>query len=415
MWFSLFGTVALLGLLPAVYSQTYTDCSPLNKTCPPDQGLGISNYTIDFTSSMMSDRVWNTTAGSISYDDDGAQFVISQRGDAPTVKTNFYIFFGQVEVHLKAAKGQGIVSSIVLQSDDLDEVDWEWIGGNSTHLQTNYFGKGNTTSYDRAKWIAVDDPQDNFHNYTVNWTSEKLEWYVDTKLIRTLDYSDADGGHTFPQTPCDVRLGIWAGGDPKNANGTIEWAGGVVDYDDVPFTMVVSKVRVSDASTGTTYTYGDHTGDWQSIKISNSSSAIKLDGANSESSVQSVKQKWNGLSKTAKIAIVSSVGGVALVCAAVFAFCCFKQRRAGRHERLIEDAKFEKDTAELLAYRTEMSRLRSQKLAEARASPVPPSTMPISGPGVSPSAGNPAYGYSSYTYPQGNFGNRGAAGGYQRF
>ncbi|RMZ78175.1 hypothetical protein DV738_g4080, partial [Chaetothyriales sp. CBS 135597] len=391
MRFSLFSTAALLGLIPAVLSQTFTDCNPLNTTCPPNPALGVSNYTIDFTSSMMSDRVWNTTAGTIRYDEDGAQFVINQRGDSPTVKTNFHIFFGQLEVHLKAAKGQGVVSSIVLQSDDLDEVDWEWIGGNSSYVQTNYFGKGNTSSYGRETWEPVEDAAENFHNYTINWTSEKLEWYVDTKLIRTLDYEEANGGKNFPQTPCNVRLGIWAGGDPKNPNGTIEWSGGVVDYGDAPFTMVVSKVRVSDANSGTTYEYGDNSGDWQSIKISNSSAAIKLDGENSASTVQSATQKWNSLSQTAKIAILASIGGVALIAALGFAFFCFKQRRAGKHERLAEDAKFEKDTAELLAYRTEMGRLRSQKLAEARAAPVPSSG-----------------GYFSPSYPQSN-------GGYQRF
>jgi len=42
---------------------------------------------------------------------------------------------------MQAAAGTGIVSSIVLQSDDLDEVDWEMIGGNTTFVETNFFGK----------------------------------------------------------------------------------------------------------------------------------------------------------------------------------------------------------------------------------------------------------------------------------
>lgn len=48
---------------------------------------------------------------------------------APTLNSNDYIFFGNIEVVMKAATGQGIVSSFVLESDDLDEVDWEWLGG----------------------------------------------------------------------------------------------------------------------------------------------------------------------------------------------------------------------------------------------------------------------------------------------
>ena len=268
MKLSVFHTLPLLSLFTTTFAQTFTDCDPTKKTCPPNQGLGTSNYSIDFTNNMMSDNVWNNTAGSINYGTDGAQFTIKQRGDAPTVKSRFYIFFGQVEVIMRAAKGVGVVSSIVLQSDDLDEVDWEWIGGNSSYVQTNYFGKGNTTSFDRAVWHDVSNPQEEWHNYTVDWSKEKLDWYIDGQIIRTLKYEEANGGHNFPQTPCDVRLGIWAGGDPKNPNGTIEWSGGEINYDDVPFTMNVKSVRVSDASTGTQYTYGDTSGSFESIKIS---------------------------------------------------------------------------------------------------------------------------------------------------
>ncbi|KAI1613693.1 extracellular cell wall glucanase Crf1/allergen Asp F9 [Exophiala viscosa] len=355
-------TFALFSLFTVSLAQTFTSCNPMNSTtCPADTALGVANYTIDFTQSMMTDTVWNATAGSVTYGDDGADFTINVRGDAPTVQTNFYIFFGQVEVWLKTAKGQGIVSSIVLESDDLDEVDWEWIGGNDSYVQTNYFGKGNTTSFDRAAWYPVDDPQGGFHNYTVDWTAEKLEWFIDGQSIRVLNYSDANGGKNFPQTPCNVRLGIWAGGDPANANGTIEWAGGETNYNDSPYTMTVKKVRVTDASRGTEYVYGDETGSYTSIKVLNDTTPIKLDGEDSTSAAKTIKQKWNGLPQTTKYIIIGVVGGVLLIVASVFAFCCIRQRRAGKHERLIEDAKYEKNAAEVLAYRADMTKMRFDK------------------------------------------------------
>lgn len=168
---------------------------------------------------------------------------------------------------MKAASGTGIISSIVLESDDLDEIDWELMGGNTTHAETNYFGKGNTTSYDRAIYYPVDKPQENFHNYTVVWSQEKIEWLIDGNVVRTLGYADALGGKDFPQTPMTVRLGIWSGGDSHEMNGTIQWAGGLTDYSKAPFTMVVSSIRVQDAHNGSTYTYGDKTGSYESIKI----------------------------------------------------------------------------------------------------------------------------------------------------
>ena len=64
------------------------------------------------------------TGPGISYTDESATFTINQKGDSPTIESSFYIFWGSVSVIMKASKGQGIVSSIVLESDDLDEIDW---------------------------------------------------------------------------------------------------------------------------------------------------------------------------------------------------------------------------------------------------------------------------------------------------
>jgi beta-glucanase (GH16 family) len=180
----------------------------MNGTCPADPALG-SNATFDFTSTVNSD-IWNMTAGPMTYGQGGAQFTVAERGQSPTIQSNFYIFFGTVSVIMRASSGQGIISSIVLESDDLDEVDWEVMGGNTTHVETNYFGKGNTTSFDRAIYYPVSpSPQSDYHNYTTYWTAEKLEWYIDGQLVRTLLYADANGGYDFPQTPMNIRLGLY--------------------------------------------------------------------------------------------------------------------------------------------------------------------------------------------------------------
>jgi len=261
--------LTLLGasaLFTTISAQTWTTCNPMNGTCPNDPALGMSNNFVFNTSTTVTNS-FNVTAGSLSYGSNGAEFVVAKKGDSPTIQSQFYIFFGSVSVIMQAATGQGIISSIVLESDDLDEVDWEFMGGNSTHAETNYFGKGNTTSFDRAIYYPVSsDPRANFHNYTVNWTSDRLEWYIDGTLVRTLPYAAANGGNNYPQTPMTVRLGIWAGGDPDNNNGTIEWAGGLTDYTKGPYTMYVQSAQISDYSTGSAYEWTDRSGSWQSIK-----------------------------------------------------------------------------------------------------------------------------------------------------
>jgi beta-glucanase (GH16 family) len=172
--------------------------------------------------------------------------------------------FGHVEIVAQAAPGQGIVSSSVLQSDDLDEIDWEWIGGQPDQVQTNYFGKGITVDYNRGTFQSAKGSQTGFHTYTIDWTANQIVWMIDGQTVRVLTPQTAESNQ-YPQTPMQVKIGAWAGGDPNNAAGTISWAGGVTNYANGPFTMYVKSIAVTDYSTGSQYAYQGTTGDWQNI------------------------------------------------------------------------------------------------------------------------------------------------------
>ncbi|KAG8166023.1 hypothetical protein KVR01_004575 [Diaporthe batatas] len=255
-----------LSLLSTASAQTFTDCDPTKKTCPPDKGLDQASYSVDFTKGASDD--WNITYGTLTYDDkNGAAYTITKSGDAPTVQSNFYIFFGAVSVVMKAAPGTGIVSSAILESDDLDEIDWEWLGGTAAEVETNYFGKGNTSTYDRETYVQMADSQADFHNYTIVWAKESTTWMIDGEPVRTMAYADANGGANYPQTPMRVKLGIWAGGDPGNPAGTIQWAGGETNYDEGPFTAYIKSVDITHYNPAKSYTYGDLTGSAESIVL----------------------------------------------------------------------------------------------------------------------------------------------------
>lgn len=90
--------------------------------CDPDVGLAASSYTVDFTKGADDDNWEGTGHGDVKYTSDGAEFTIDKEGQSPTIQTKWHMFFGRLEVHLKAAPGQGIVSSIVFLSDVLDEM-----------------------------------------------------------------------------------------------------------------------------------------------------------------------------------------------------------------------------------------------------------------------------------------------------
>ncbi|KAG6223334.1 hypothetical protein E4U26_004633 [Claviceps purpurea] len=258
-------TAALAALaLPGTSAQTWSKCNPLQSTqCPPNTALGMS-INIDFRHGPVNSLA---SSGSPTYSTtNGVSLTVSHPGDAPQLQSLFAIMFGRVEITMRAAPGAGIVSSLVLESDDLDEIDMEWLGSDPDEVQTNYFGKGQTTTYNRGRFHAVPGTQTRWITYSVDWTRESVVWMADGKVLRELKASDA-AENQYPQTPMQVKFGAWAGGDPgTNAAGTVQWARGPTDFTKGPFSMMVQGVVIADYSTGKEYRYKDTSGSWESIE-----------------------------------------------------------------------------------------------------------------------------------------------------
>jgi len=109
-----------------------------------------------------------------------------------------------------------------------------------------------------------------------------------------------------------IKIGNWVGGAADEPAGTVAWAGGYTDLTEAPFTMYVKNVTIEDYTTnGTSYRYGDMSGRYESIVVSNNTaggntsySAGESVGTNSSSS--------SGLNSTASSSNASSASSVAL-------------------------------------------------------------------------------------------------------
>lgn len=229
--FKLFSTAATAALLATqAFAQTFSDCNPTKgDTCPDNPALGTTfNYQFNDSMAEMDTRYFNVTAGAklIDFTKEGTEFGMYKQGDSVTVRSNFYIFYGRVEAIIQAAPGQGVISTVNLLSDDLDEIDWEVLGGVTNEVYNNWYGKGDREQ-SNGEEPQLENAMDDYHNYTVIWTEEKLEFWLDDKNVRTVE---AAGPGQYPQTPCFINLSLWAGGDPDNEEGVIAWAGGETDY-----------------------------------------------------------------------------------------------------------------------------------------------------------------------------------------
>ncbi|KAK1993419.1 family 16 glycosyl hydrolase [Colletotrichum falcatum] len=276
--------LATAGLASA---QTFSACNPVKgDTCPANPAFG-NEAGYDFRNSKSIDDLESffIVDGGVKYNpkvmsfsaDTGGEMTIFEESNAPTLTSKDYLFFGKVEVELQAAPGRGIVTSIVLQSDALDEIDWEFVGADQTHVQTNFYALG-INDYTRARYYEVPfNPMTSFHTYTIEWTKESIVFSIDGDVYRTA--TPAEGN--YPQTPMQLKLGTWVGGK-GTAQGTIDWAGGLAEWEKGPFAGYYRSLKVWDYAGGDKagakqYEYSKGSdGTWQSIQIVGAGAADKI-------------------------------------------------------------------------------------------------------------------------------------------
>lgn len=144
-----------------------------------------------------------------------------------------YMWYGNVKATFKTSRSQGVVTAFILLSDVKDEIDYEFVGADLKTAQTNYYFQG-IPDYNHGANITLSDTFNNYHTYEIDWTPDTVTWKVDGQVGRTLKKSDTWNSTTnqwmYPQTPARVQLSLWPGGLESNGQGTIDWAGGLVDW-----------------------------------------------------------------------------------------------------------------------------------------------------------------------------------------
>ncbi|KAJ9150881.1 Glycoside hydrolase family 16 protein [Pleurostoma richardsiae] len=186
-----------------------------------------------------------------------------------------YMWYGNVKARLKTSRGAGVVTAFILLSDVKDEIDYEFVGTELEIAQTNYYFQG-IPSYTNSANISLSDTFENFHDYEIQWTPDTITWLVDGQVgrvkKRTDTWNDTANQWDYPQTPARVQLSIWPGGADTNAKGTIDWAGGPIDwdsediknygYDYATFGEVTIECYNASSAPGTnkhvSYTYNDY-------------------------------------------------------------------------------------------------------------------------------------------------------------
>ncbi|KAI9801858.1 MAG: hypothetical protein M1833_002172 [Piccolia ochrophora] len=216
------------------YSNSIQSCVP-GPTCQ-DKTLKLSSLdSILSNEKYLGDPTKADWVSSGEPKEFGGNILLTMPQDSPgtLLASTDYVWYGKVSARLKTSRGKGVVTAFILLSDVQDEIDFEFVGKDLTTAQTNYYFQG-ARNYDNGGMSETSNTNENFHTYEIDWTPEQVTWSVDGDEVRTLKKSETrnktTNNYDYPQTPARVQLSLWPGGDPGNAEGTREWAGGEIDW-----------------------------------------------------------------------------------------------------------------------------------------------------------------------------------------
>jgi hypothetical protein len=167
--------------------------------------------------------------------------------------STYYVWYGKICSKLSTAQGKGVVTAFILMSDVKDEIDFEWVGVDTGHVQSNYYSQG-VTVYTNGENLTVPDSNtvESMHEYCVDWKEDTLTWTINGKTQRTLErestWNKTSGRYSYPQTPARVMLSLWPAGLPTNEKGTIDWAGGEIDWNSPYMTNGYYAARFSEVT-----------------------------------------------------------------------------------------------------------------------------------------------------------------------
>lgn len=166
----------------------------------------------------------------------------------PDIASTTMVNAGKFEVNMTTGYSSGIVTAFTLLSEGTekrDEMDMEFVGKNMSYgnsssviyanvvsrfltaatflVQTMYFVDGlRVPVHNTAEdiYVATDTSQSQ-HTYGMEYTPNNLTWFVDGKIVRTVQKIN---GTQYPSKPMGLHLGLW------DASQFSEWAGTVRQF-----------------------------------------------------------------------------------------------------------------------------------------------------------------------------------------
>ncbi|SMN19889.1 similar to Saccharomyces cerevisiae YLR213C CRR1 Putative glycoside hydrolase of the spore wall envelope [Maudiozyma saulgeensis] len=217
--------------------------TPLEAAMHQKRFIHHSKFLITKSDRKAEEMLYNYNfvySGNTNIDDDTGEILLTmpKHSTGSLIASTQEFLYGKATVSLKTARSQGVVTAIVLMSQVGDEIDFEFLGSQRFDAQTNWYYQTELDYTRMQKQPIYTDSYENYHTYGFDWNEERIIWLIDGRPVRTLFKRDTwdpvTHNYKYPQTPARLEIAIWPGGDADNHPGTIEWAGGPIDWENSP-------------------------------------------------------------------------------------------------------------------------------------------------------------------------------------
>jgi endo-1,3-1,4-beta-glycanase ExoK len=142
----------------------------------------------------------------------------TQQGTCAELQSRGIYGFGTYEASVRPVSASGTVSAFFtyigpVHGQPHDEIDFEFLGRDTSTLQLNYFvnGEGNHEIF----VPSGEGDADGFIQLSFEWTADIIRWYVDRRLV-----AETGPGDTIPTVPSRIYLSFWNGTDT-----VLDWLG----------------------------------------------------------------------------------------------------------------------------------------------------------------------------------------------
>ena len=129
------------------------------------------------------------------------------------LRTDDTFRYGRFETRMKAAPGSGVVNSFFLYRDYWDEgldgaqhwneIDIEILGQYNNRVETNLIIQNQWDLPDNSPVLF--NPQNDFHDYAIEWTPDYIAFFVDDLLIRYINNFYVDSMYHHQK----IMMNIW--------------------------------------------------------------------------------------------------------------------------------------------------------------------------------------------------------------